>query len=74
MTLSEVFSINISAYAVMSNHYHLALQVDKTAVDVWSMDEVIERWYRLFNGHLLVERYLRRKGKRRSFIGARKAG
>ena len=58
MTLSEVFSINISAYAVMSNHYHLVLQVDKTAADVWSMDEVIERWYRLFNGHLLVDRYL----------------
>ena len=42
----------------MSNHYHLVLQVDKTAADVWSMDEVIERWYRLFNGHLLVDRYL----------------
>ncbi len=56
--LSDVFSINICAYAVMSNHYHLVLQVDKVAADSWSMDEVIERWYRLFNGHLLVDRYL----------------
>ncbi len=58
MMLSEIFSINISAYAVMSNHYHLVLQVDKEIADEWSMNEVIERWYRLFNGHLLVDRYL----------------
>jgi REP element-mobilizing transposase RayT len=56
--LSGVFSINIAAYAVMSNHYHLVLQVDKVAADSWSMDEVIDRWYSLFNGHLLVDRYL----------------
>lgn len=56
--LSSVFSINIAAYAIMSNHYHLVLQVDKVTADAWSMDEVIERWYQLFNGHLLVDRYL----------------
>ena len=57
-TLSDVFSVNIAAYAVMSNHYHLVLHVDKVAADILSMDEVIERWYRLFNGHLLVDQYL----------------
>jgi len=56
--LSDVFSINIAAYAVMNNHYHLVLQVDKEIADTWSMDEVIDRWYCLFNGHLLVDRYL----------------
>ncbi|PKF56106.1 transposase [Alteromonadales bacterium alter-6D02] len=56
--LSSVFSINIAAYAIMSNHYHLVLQVDKDTVDSWSVGEVIERWYRLFNGHVLVDNYL----------------
>jgi REP element-mobilizing transposase RayT len=56
--LSSIFSINIAAYAIMSNHYHLVLQVDKVRVDMLSMDEVIERWYQLYNGHLLVDRYL----------------
>jgi len=56
--LSGIFSINIAAYAVMSNHYHLVIHVDKVAAETWSMDEVIERWYRLFNGHILVDRYL----------------
>ena len=58
MTLSEVFSINISAYAEMSSHYHLVLQVGKVAADVWSMDEVIERWYHLFKGLGRVDSYL----------------
>jgi len=57
-TLSDIFSINIAAYAVMSNHYHLVLQVDKATAEAWSMDDVIARWYRLFNGHLLVDSYL----------------
>jgi len=42
----------------MSNHYHLLLQVDKVTADIWSMDEVILRWYQLFNGHALVDSYL----------------
>jgi len=59
MFLSDVFSIDIAAYAVLSNHYHLILHVDKVKADCWSMDEVIERWYRLYNGTLLVDRYLK---------------
>jgi len=58
IALSNVFSIDIVAYAVMSNHYHLVLHVDKVRADTWSMDEVIDRWYQLFNGHVLVDRYL----------------
>lgn len=32
--------------------------VDKFQADNWSMDEVITRWYKLFNGHILVDKYL----------------
>mgnify|MGYP000185301322 CR=1 FL=1 len=56
--LSSIFSINIAAYAIMSNHYHLVLQVDKVHADMWSMDEVIDRWYQLYNGHPIVDEYL----------------
>ena len=56
--LSSIFSINIAAYAIMSNHYHLVLQVDKVTADMWTMDEVIERWYRLYSGHPMVDDYL----------------
>jgi REP element-mobilizing transposase RayT len=35
-----VFSIGICAYAVMSNHTHVVLCVDKDMADGWTMQEV----------------------------------
>lgn len=55
--LSRVFAIEIAAYAVMSNHYHLVVKVNRSEALDWSDDEVIARWYQLYNGHPLVERY-----------------
>ena len=55
---SDVFAINVCAYAVMSNHYHLVLHVDSASARRWSDDEVIHRWTRLFRGPTLVQRYI----------------
>lgn len=46
--LTEIFSIKICAYAIMSNHYHLVLYVDTKTAKSWSDQEVIMRWKRLF--------------------------
>ena len=46
--LAKVFAIDICAYAVMSNHYHLVLHVDLNQSLAWSKDEVKERWAQLF--------------------------
>ncbi len=56
--LSEIFAIDIAAYSIMSNHYHLVLKVDRQRVLNWSDDEVINRWQQLYNGNILVNRYL----------------
>ena len=56
--LSDVFAIDVCAYAVMSNHYHVVLRVDAAGADQWSMREVLERWTSLFAGNPLVLRYL----------------
>ena len=56
--LSEVFAIDICAYAIMSNHYHVILHVDAETAKHWTQDEVIERWRKLFSGGVLLERYL----------------
>jgi REP element-mobilizing transposase RayT len=58
-SLASIFSIDICAYAVMSNHYHLILRVDTDTASTWSEQEVIDRWTRLFSTPVLVERYLR---------------
>ncbi len=55
--LSSVFAIDIAAYAIMSNHYHLVLRVDKDRALNWSTDEVIVNWYRLYKSNVLVDRY-----------------
>ncbi|MBV1916149.1 MAG: hypothetical protein KUG72_12235 [Pseudomonadales bacterium] len=46
--LASVFSIDVCAYAVMSNHYHLVLFVNQEQASSWSEEEVIERWGTLF--------------------------
>lgn len=53
--LSATFAIDVCAYAVMSNHYHLVLHVDMARAESWSEDEIVERWTELFptNGKLI---------------------
>ena len=55
--LSTAFSIDICAYAVMSNHYHLVLRLSPKESKGWSQSEVIERWQKLFSGGSLARAY-----------------
>ena len=55
--LSSLFSIQLCAYAVMSNHYHLVVKINPGESNGWSDDEVLQRWTALFRGPLLVQRY-----------------
>jgi hypothetical protein len=55
--LSTIFAIDIAAYAIMSNHYHLVLKVNRDEALAYSDDEVIARWYQLYHGCVLVDRY-----------------
>ena len=57
--LSQIFALDLCAYAVMSNHYHVVLYVDAAEADGWSRDEVMTRWHQLFNGTLLSQRHRR---------------
>ncbi len=57
--LGEVFAIDIAAYAVMSNHYHVVLHVDPARGRSWSRDEVIHRWLRLYKGDPIAHCHLR---------------
>jgi len=48
--LTDVFAVQICAYAVLSNHFHLVLRVDSAGARAWSETEVVERYGRLFPG------------------------
>ncbi len=46
--LGTCFAIAIHAYAVMSNHLHVVVQIDPAVLLTWSDDEVAARWLQLF--------------------------
>jgi len=56
--LSETFAIDLCAYALMSNHYHLVVRIDPERVKAWSAHEVIERWTQLFTGPVCAQQFL----------------
>jgi hypothetical protein len=47
------------AHAVMSNHTHAVLCVDKYLADGWSMKEIVRQRYQLYRGTLLSQKYQR---------------
>lgn len=55
--LCAIFAIEVCAYAVMSNHYHLVLYVDRDRALEWTKQEVVERWTALFRAPTLVKRW-----------------
>ena len=55
--LSSTFSIDVCAYAILSNHFHLVLHVDDAQAATWSEDEVIDRWLALYKGPLVANKY-----------------
>ena len=56
--LAGIFAIEVCAYAVMSNHFHVVLYVDTKTGKRWSDREVLQRWTQLFEGPLLVQQFL----------------
>lgn len=50
--LPQYFAIDVVSYAVMHNHYHVVLHVDRERALSWSAEEVRQRWRSLTKGHL----------------------
>ncbi len=59
--LSSLFAIDIAAYAVMSNHYHMVIKLHPDEVKTWDDEEVCRRWFCLFQGPLVMQ--MHRDGK-----------
>jgi len=47
--LASVFAIDVAAYAVMDNHYHIVLRVDWEKAEGWSDSEVLDHWSEIFS-------------------------
>ena len=44
VTLSDIFAVELFGYAVMSNHYHLVIQIDAAVVQRWSDEVMVDKW------------------------------
>lgn len=56
--LTDTFSIDLCAYALMSNHYHLVVRLMPEQAALWSPREVAERWRRIYSGPPFLERFI----------------
>tara|TARA_R110002124_G_scaffold134171_5_gene296832 strand:+ start:2820 stop:3803 length:984 start_codon:yes stop_codon:yes gene_type:complete len=56
--LSTAFTIDICAYAVMANHTHVVLHVDKALAESLPTTEVLRRYLKLHKGSLLTQKYV----------------
>src|SRR5688572_25214278 len=55
--LSNVFAIDLCAYAIMSNHYHLVVRVNRDLAAGLTQEDVVRRWTRLFGTPPLIQRW-----------------
>ncbi|MCA2019237.1 transposase, partial [Vibrio tritonius] len=58
LSLASVYLIQICSYAVMSNHYHLVVRIDKEGALALSDLEVVERWHAEHQLPPIVQRWL----------------
>ena len=56
--LSTAFTISICAYAVMANHTHVVIHVDKPLAESLHTSEVLRRYHKLHKGSLLTQKYI----------------
>lgn len=54
--VASVYCIKLSSYAIMHNHYHAVLYVDKEQALSLTSRQVIERWSRLYHLPSMVKR------------------
>jgi REP element-mobilizing transposase RayT len=54
----SVFAVDLCAYAIMSNHYHIVVKINPAMAAAWSQEEVARQWMQLFAGPYVMHRYL----------------
>jgi REP element-mobilizing transposase RayT len=54
----SVFAVDLCAYAIMSNHYHIVVKINPARVADWTDEEVARRWLQIFSGPRLMQQFL----------------
>lgn len=65
LELSDIFTVSVYAYAVMSNHYHIVLRLESVQL---SDEEVADRWLKLCPGRKVYSNVEEVQAMRRSTL------
>ena len=60
LELASIFAVDICAYAIMSNHYHVVFHIDREKAESWGQSDVIHQWHQwhqLFSGTVFSQRF-----------------
>ncbi|MDG1226181.1 MAG: transposase, partial [Burkholderiales bacterium] len=66
--LCAIFAVDIYAYAVMSNHYHIVLYVEPLTPLTWSDDEVAEKWLLAYPGRFVDPKFAQQRELKKQAI------
>jgi len=70
--LCEIFSVDIYAFAILDNHYHIVLHLNPLAPLDWSDNDIAERWLSAFSGRLSEPRFTKQRELKKQAILADK--
>ena len=68
LRLAGIFGLDVSAYAVMSNHFHIVLFINSDKAEGWTDEEVIDRWHKLFKGTLQSQRFVAKAAQEKAAL------
>ena len=56
--LASIFYIDVAAFAVLSNHYHVVVHVDRESANAADAKEIVQRWHHLFKPIEVSQKYV----------------
>ncbi|WP_163392974.1 transposase [Enterovibrio norvegicus] len=59
LMLAQAFCIDVCAYAIMSNHYHVVLRINTDRANALAPVDIVERWLTFHQGPVLVQRFMK---------------
>lgn len=59
--LASIFFIDIAAYAVLSNHYHLVLHINQSDCAAASAESIVRRWHCMFSGTEASQKFINKE-------------